>query len=54
MGSRTGTHLNFWIGDRKPRLSNSDEESEDEVDYDRTPTRKTNVARTRSAPTRAV
>lgn len=35
---------------RKPRLSNS---SEGEVDYDKTPVRKTNVAPTRSVPTRA-
>lgn len=40
---------------RKPRLSNSDEDSEEEVDYDRTPvqSRKTNVAPIRTAPTRA-
>lgn len=43
----------FYIDDRKPRLSNSDEDSVDEADYDRTPVRKTNVAPTRSAPTRA-
>jgi len=38
------------IDNRKPRLSNT---SEDEVDYDKTPVRKTNVAPTRSVPTRA-
>lgn len=43
----------FYIGDRKPRLSNSDEDSADEVDYDRTPVRRAHVVPTRSAPTRA-
>lgn len=38
------------VNNRKPRLSNS---SEGEVDYDKTPVRKTNVAPTRSVPTRA-
>lgn len=47
------TDAGVRFGYRKPRLSNSNEGSEDEVDYDRTPVRKTNVAPVRSAPTRA-
>jgi hypothetical protein len=52
-GRPRGKSFDVDVGDRKPRLSNSDEDSEDEVDYDRTPVRKTNVAPTRSVPTRA-
>ena len=48
------THANFCTGNRKRRLSNSDEGSDGEVDYDRTPVGKSKVAPTRSAPTRAV
>ena len=48
------THLKFFVGIRKPRLSNSDGDSESEVDYDRTPVGKAHIAPTRSAPTRAV
>jgi hypothetical protein len=44
--------ISVCADNRKPRLSNSEEE--DEVDYDKTPVRKLNAAPTRSAPTRAV
>ena len=46
--------MGVWTDNRKQRLSNSDEDSGNEVDYGRRPVRKTNVAPTRSAPTRAV
>ena len=48
-----GTDSGVCVGNRKPRLSNSEGDSGGEVDYDRTPARKTNAAPTRSAPTRA-
>lgn len=47
-------HPKICVGNRKPRLSNSDGDSESEVDYERTPVGKAHVAPTRSAPTRAV
>lgn len=49
------TDLGHCVGNRRPRLSNSDEDSEEVVDYDRTPVQKKNATRTRTrtAPTRA-
>lgn len=51
-GRPHGDSFEFLCGNRKPRLSNSDEDSGDDVDYDRTPVGKINVVPTRSVPTR--
>lgn len=53
MGEKTEADTSVRVDNRKQRLSNSDEDSGDEVDYDRRPVRKTDVAPTRSVPTRA-